>query len=77
MDSKGIVEMIIGFVAIVIGVILLPLLAGFIATAKADANVTAIAGLSNILDIVAYGFAFGLVALGVAVMYIGFKRVKA
>lgn len=76
MNATAIVDMIIGFIAIVIGVILLPLLAGFLATAKADTNIVAITGLDAVLDIIAYCFAFALVALGVALMVVGFKKVK-
>ena len=49
-------------------------IAGFIASSKADANVSAISGLTSVLDLIAYGFAFGLVGLGVGMVYYGFKE---
>jgi len=72
----AIVTMIVGFVAIVIGVLLIPLLAGFLATAKADTNVTSIAGLVNLIDIIAYLFVFAIIAVGIGLMVIGFRKIK-
>ena len=71
MDASRI---IIGAVSIAIGLIMLPLVAAFITNAKANASVAAIGGLSSILDIIAYGFAFGLVGIGVGMIYMGFKK---
>jgi len=71
MDASRI---IIGAVSIAIGLIMLPLVATFIANAKANASVAAIGGLTSILDIIAYGFAFGLVGIGVGMIYLGFKK---
>ena len=68
-------KVIVGAISIIIGLVLLPLLAGFIATAKADTNVTAIAGLTSVLDLIAYGFAFGLVGLGIGMIAWGFRNV--
>ena len=58
-------KIIIGAVAIIIGLIMLPLVAGFIRTAKANTSLAAIGGLTSVLDLIAYGFAFGLVGVGV------------
>jgi len=71
MDASRI---IIGAVSIAIGLIMLPLVTQFIANAKANASVAAIGGLAPILDIIAYGFAFGLVGVGVGMIYMGFKK---
>jgi len=67
-------KIIIGAISIIIGLVMLPLMASFVATAKADANVSAISGLTSVLDLVAYGFTFGLVGLGIGLIYIGFKK---
>ena len=66
-------KIIMGAISIVIGLVLLPLLAGFAATAKTDTNVAAIAGLTAVIDLVTYGFTFGLVGLGIGLIYLGFK----
>jgi len=70
---KAGIEIIVGAIAIIIGLVLLPLVAGFIATAKANTSVLAIPGLTAVLDLIAYGFCFGLVGLGVGMIYMGFK----
>jgi hypothetical protein len=67
-------KIIIGAVSIVIGLVMLPLVAQFVAAAKADTNVSAISGLTSVLDVIAYGFAFGLVGIGIGMIYLGFKR---
>lgn len=66
-------KIIMGAISIVIGLVLLPLMAGFTAGSKADANVSAVTGLSSVIDLILYGFTFGLVGLGVGLIYIGFK----
>lgn len=66
-------KIIMGAISIVIGLVLLPLMAGFISDAKTNANVSAVTGLSSVLDLVLYGFTFGLVGLGVGLIYLGFK----
>lgn len=65
---------IIGAIAIIIGLVMLPLVATFVATSKENTSVQGIAGLTSILDLIAYGFAFGLVGLGVGMVYTGFKK---
>ena len=71
MDST---RVIYGAISIIIGLVLLPLVANFVATAKANTDVSGISGLTSILDLIAYGFAFGLVGLGVGLIYLGFKK---
>ena len=66
-------KIIMGAISIIIGLVLLPLMAGFVASSKADANVSAVAGLSSLLDLVLYGFCFGIVGLGIGLIYLGFK----
>ena len=66
-------KIIMGAISIIIGLVLLPLMAGFVASTKADTNVSAVAGLSSLLDLVLYGFCFGIVGLGIGLIYLGFK----
>ncbi len=66
-------KIIMGAISIIIGLVLLPLMAGFTSSAKSDANVSAVTGLTSVIDLILYGFTFGLVGLGIALIYIGFK----
>ena len=66
-------KIIMGAISIIIGLVLLPLMAGFVASTKADTNVSAVSGLSSLLDLVLYGFCFGIVGLGIGLIYLGFK----
>jgi len=63
-----------GAIAIVIGLVLLPIVAVFIANAKANNSTNEITGLTSVLDLVGYGFGFGLVGLGVGMVTWGFKE---
>lgn len=76
--------MITGFVSIVIGLVLLPVMAWTKTQAVynynasdvmnvPDPNVSAIAGLSSIMDLVLYGFSFGLIGVGIALIWKGYK----
>ena len=67
-------KIIMGAISIVIGLVLLPLMAGFVDTAKSDANVSGVTGLTAVLDLILYGFTFGLVGLGIGLIYLGFKK---
>ena len=71
MDST---KIIVGAISVIIGLVLLPLVAYFIALAKANDSVSAIGGLTTVLDLIAYGFAFGLVGVGVGLIWYGFKK---
>lgn len=71
MNPTGIIY---GAISIIIGLILLPLVTNFIATAKANATTSAIGGLTSVLDLIAYGFCFGLVGIGIAMIVMGFKK---
>jgi len=66
-------KLIMGAISIIIGLVLLPLMASFSASAKSDPNVSAIAGLTALIDLILYGFCFGLVGLGIGLIYIGYK----
>lgn len=66
-------KIIMGAISIIIGLVLLPLMAGFVSDSKTDANVTEVAGLSSVLDLILYSFTFGLVGLGIGLIYLGFK----
>ena len=67
-------KIIMGAISIVIGLVLLPLMAGFVKDAKDDPNVSGVAGLTSVLDLILYGFTFGLVGLGIGLIYLGFKQ---
>jgi hypothetical protein len=67
-------KIVIGAISIIIGLVLLPVMAGFVASSKADANVSGVAGLTSVIDLILYGFTFGLVGLGVGLIWIGFKK---
>ena len=67
-------KIIMGAISIIIGLVLLPLMAGFIATTKTDTNVSGVSGLTSVLDLILYGFTFGLVGLGIGMIYLGFKK---
>jgi len=74
-----------GALSLIIGLILLPVMAGFIRSAKlgGPGNATGvinstpvanISGLTAIIDLIAYGFCFGLVGVGIGMIYVGFKK---
>lgn len=77
-----------GGVSIILGLVLLPVIGAFtydathivdttnFSNSTVDTNVTGVAGLSALINLVMYGFAFGLVGLGVGLIYIGFKGGK-
>jgi len=69
-------KIIMGAISIVIGLVLLPLMAGFTNTAKNDTNVSGVSGLTSVIDLILYGFTFGLVGLGIGLIYIGFTKNK-
>jgi len=70
MDIK---QIILGAVAIIIGIILLPTIAYFVSTAKANESVAAVSGVSAVLDLILYGFAFGLVGIGIGMIWMSFR----
>lgn len=52
-------------VEILVGVMLLPIMAGFLAVVTADENLSGYIGLSLILTLIVYVFAFGILLKGV------------
>ena len=76
-------KLIYGGIAIIIGLVLMPVIGYFIymvghehnATGArvARTDVTNISGLSTVVNLVGYGFAFGLVGVGIGLVYSGFK----
>lgn len=69
-DAKKIIT---GALTIVIGLILLPVVANFIAIAKGNNSTNEISGMTSVLDLIGYGFAFGLVGVGVGMIVWGYK----
>jgi len=67
-------QIIMGAISIIIGLVLLPVMATFTGTAKNNASVGEIGGLTTVIDMIMYGFTFGLVGLGVGLIYLGFKK---
>ena len=78
-------KLIMGAITIVIGLVMLPLIAVFresdaIMGGQYDGNwsnssaVENVSGLTSLLDLILYGFGFGLVALGIGMIYLGFKK---
>jgi hypothetical protein len=52
-------------VEILVGVMLLPIMAGFIAVVSVDKNLSGYIGLTLILTLIVYVFAFGILLKGV------------
>lgn len=79
-------KIITGAISIIIGFVLLPVMALFVTHASQqinstgqyveNTNVTGIPGLTSLLNLVMYGFAFGLVGVGIGMIYIGYKGGK-
>jgi len=76
-------KIIMGGISIIIGLVLLPLMAGFTYGSThyyngsawvENTNVTGVSGLSSLVNLVLYGFTFGLVGLGIGLIYVGFKK---
>ncbi len=77
-------KIIMGAISIIIGLVMLPIVATFRESdaimGGADGNwsnnsaVENVTGLTSLLDLVLYGFSFGLVGLGIGLIYLGFKK---
>ena len=67
-------RVIMGAISIVIGLVLLPLVGTFKETAEAETAVSNVSGLTSVLDLIMYGFTFGLVGIGIGMIYLGFKK---
>ena len=61
------------FIVVVVGLILAPMVGSYIATAKADANLSAISGLSTLLDLVPFMWVIAIIGVAVALGYKAFK----
>lgn len=57
-----------GAIELIIGLILLPVVTGFIVFAQSDANTSSITGMTLLLSIIGYAFAFGLIGVGLKTM---------
>jgi len=76
-------KIIMGAISIIIGLVLLPVMGAFTYGASHDANgsgvyssdtnITGVSGLTSLIDLILYGFTFGLVGLGIGLIYLGFK----
>ena len=80
-------KIVMGAISIIIGLVMLPVVGAFKYEAlytepnatgvrTLDTNVTGVSGLSSLIDLVMYGFTFGLVGLGIGLIYLGFKGGK-
>ena len=77
-------KVIMGAISIIIGLVMLPLIAVFresdLIMGGSDGNwsnnsaVENVSGLTSLLDLILYGFGFGIVALGIGMIYLGFKK---
>ena len=67
-------RIIMGAISIIIGLVLLPLVATFKEDAEGETAVSNVSGLTSVLDLILYGFTFGLVGLGIGLIYLGFKK---
>ena len=67
-------RVILGAISIVIGLVLLPLVGTFKEAAEAETAVSNVSGLTSVLDLIMYGFTFGLVGIGIGMIYLGFKK---
>jgi len=67
-------RVIMGAISIVIGLVLLPLVGTFKESAEAETAVSNVSGLTSVLDLIMYGFTFGLVGIGIGMIYLGFKK---
>ena len=67
-------RIIMGAISIIIGLVLLPLVAVFKEDAEGETAVSNVSGLTSVLDLILYGFTFGLVGLGIGMIYLGFQK---
>ena len=85
MAKKLNTQMVIyGAISIIIGLVMLPIIASFRESdaimGGTDGNwsnnsaVENVSGLTSLLDLILYGFGFGLVGLGIGMIYLGLKR---
>jgi len=78
-------KVIMGAISLIMGLVMLPIIAVFRESdaimGSSDGNwsnsssVENVSGLTSLLDLILYGFSFGLVGLGIGMIYIGFKGI--
>jgi len=78
-------KVIMGAISLIMGLVMLPIIAVFRESddimGSADGNwsndssIENVSGLTSLLDLILYGFSFGLVGLGIGMIYIGFKGI--
>jgi len=81
LDSKLVIY---GAVSLILGLIMLPVIATFRESdaimGSSDGNwsndsaIENVSGLTSLLDLILYGFTFGLVGIGIGMIYLGLKR---
>lgn len=57
-----------GAIEVIIGIILLPIVTGFIVYAQSDNNTSSLTGMTLLLTIIGYAFAFGIIGAGLKTM---------
>jgi len=78
-------KVIMGAISLIMGLVMLPIIAVFRESdaimGSSDGNwsnsssIENVSGLTSLLDLILYGFSFGLVGLGIGMIYIGFKGI--
>ena len=78
-------KVIMGAISLIMGLAMLPIIAVFRESdaimGSSDGNwsnsssIENVSGLTSLLDLILYGFSFGLVGLGIGMIYIGFKGI--
>ena len=81
LDSKLVIY---GAISLILGLVMLPVIATFRESdaimGSADGNwsnnsaIENVSGLTSLLDLILYGFTFGLVGIGIGMIYLGLKR---
>ena len=78
-------KVIMGAISLIMGLVMLPIIAVFRESDDImgssdgnwsnDSSIENVSGLTSLLDLILYGFSFGLVGLGIGMIYIGFKGI--
>jgi len=78
-------KVIMGAISLIMGLVMLPIIAVFRESDAImgssdgnwsnDSSIENVSGLTSLLDLILYGFSFGLVGLGIGMIYIGFKGI--
>ena len=62
------------FIVVVVGLLLAPMVGSYVATAKADENLSDISGLTGLLDLVPFMWIIAIIGIAVALGYKAFKE---